>query len=97
MATSPAKTIELRDLWRRFKQHDDRLAREAIRYILCNPAVTAPIPGLISPSQVDNMVLAVSECRELDAREKAQLKQLGQQMWASLPEDYGWLRDWEYV
>jgi predicted aldo/keto reductase-like oxidoreductase len=78
-------------------EEDNRKARLAIRNILCNPAVTAPIPGLISPSQVDNMALAVSERRELDAQEKAQLKQWGEQMWASLPEDYEWLRDWEYV
>lgn len=78
-------------------EEDNQRARLAIRNILCNPAVTAPIPGLISPSQVDNMVMAITERRELNAQEKAQLKQLGQQMWANLPEDYEWLRDWEYV
>ena len=48
------------------KEEDNRLARLAIRYILCNPAITAPIPGLITVEQVDNMALAVAERRELD-------------------------------
>jgi len=77
---------------------DDRLARLAIRYILENPALTAPIPGLISAHQVDNVVLAVKERRqELSAPEKAELKAAGREMWANLPQDYQWLRDWEYV
>jgi len=29
-------------------EEDNRIARLAIRYILCNPAITAPIPGLIT-------------------------------------------------
>jgi len=76
---------------------DDRRARLAIRYILGNPAITAPIPGLISSHQVDNMAQAVREQRELDHAEKAELKRLGNEMWARLPEDYQWLKDWEYV
>jgi predicted aldo/keto reductase-like oxidoreductase len=36
-------------------EEDATRARMAIRYILNNPAVTAPIPGLISIAQVDNM------------------------------------------
>jgi predicted aldo/keto reductase-like oxidoreductase len=78
-------------------EEDSRRARMAIRYILCNPAVTAPIPGLISIAQVDNAALAVRERRELDNEEKAQLKQWGEEMWANLPPNYHWLKDWEYV
>ena len=37
------------------REEDDRLARLAIRYILCNPAITAPIPGMINLHQVDNV------------------------------------------
>ena len=54
-------------------EEDNRLARLAIRYILCNPAITAPIPGLITRQQVDNVALAVKERRELDLEEKAEL------------------------
>jgi aryl-alcohol dehydrogenase-like predicted oxidoreductase len=79
-------------------EEDDRLARLAIRYVLENPAITAPIPGLINAHQVDNVALAVKERRqELSAPEKAELKAAGREMWARLPEDYQWLRDWEYV
>ena len=68
-----------------------------IRYILGNPAITAPIPGLISPHQVDNLVAAVREQRELAGHERVELERLGDDMWARLPADYEWLKDWEYV
>ena len=76
---------------------DDKRARQAVRHILGNPAITAPIPGLISTHQVDNMVAAIKERRELDATEKAELEAAGRRMWANLPDGYDWLRDWEYV
>ena len=76
---------------------DNRRARLTIRYILCNPALTAPIPGLASAQQVDNLVAAIKEQRQLGTDELAELDRLGQQMWAQLPEDYQWLKDWEYV
>lgn len=78
-------------------EEDDRRARLAIRYILCNPAVTAPIPGMINAHQVDNVANAVSERRELDEAEAAELEKATDEMWAKLPEDYQWLKDWEYV
>jgi len=76
---------------------DDRRARMALRHILCNPAVTAPIPGMINLHQVDNAAAAVKERRQLDAAEQAELEQAATEMWARLPEDYQWLRNWEYV
>ncbi len=78
-------------------EEDDRRARLAIRYILCNPAVTAPIPGLINIHQVDNVAKAAKERRELDVAEAAELEKATDEMWANLPEDYQWLKDWEYV
>ena len=78
-------------------EEDSQLARMAIRYILRNPAVTAPIPGLINVAQVDNMAKAVKERRELDMKESAGLRQANQEMWARLPENYQWLKKWEYV
>ena len=74
-------------------EEDSRIARLALRSILCNPAITAPIPGLITPQQVDNAALAVKERRELDGDEKAELERA----WANLPSHYQWLKDWEYV
>jgi len=78
-------------------EEDNRIARLAIRYILCNPAITAPIPGLITVDQVDNVALAVKERRELDAAEKAELDRAMDRAWANLPYHYQWLKDWEYV
>ncbi|MGC8886327.1 MAG: aldo/keto reductase [Verrucomicrobiia bacterium] len=78
-------------------EQDDRRARLAIRYILCNPAITAPIPGLINIHQVDNVADAVKERRELDVKETVELNKAADEMWARLPADYQWLKDWEYV
>jgi len=78
-------------------EEDSRLARLTLRYILCNPNITAPIPGLITPAQVDNAALAVKERRELDAQEKAELERATDRAWANLPYHYQWLKDWEYI
>jgi aryl-alcohol dehydrogenase-like predicted oxidoreductase len=80
-----------------YLKEDNRRARLAIRYVLCNPAITAPIPGLISARQVDNVALAIKERRVLDPHEQAELKEAMSQAWAGLPPSYHWLRDWEYV
>jgi len=78
-------------------EEDDRRARLAVRYILGNPAITAPIPGLVSVHQVDNVVKAIQERQELDLKEKAELEKAGREMWARLPSHYRWLKDWQYV
>ena len=78
-------------------EEDDKLARMAIRYILCNSAITAPIPGLINAHQVDNMIKAVKERRELDLTEARELEAAMDEAWAKLPADYQWLKNWEYV
>ena len=74
----------------------DRRARLAIRYILQTNTVI-PIPGMNSVAHVDNVAKAVMERRELDLKEQAELRGAAQQMWANLPPNYQWLRDWEYV
>jgi len=79
---------------------DDRRARLAIRYILCNPVITAPIPGMITPHQVENVALAVKETKENKKLTRAELHELNAAMdhaWANLPKDYCWLKDWEVV
>ncbi len=78
-------------------EKDDRLARLAMRYILHNPSITAPIPGMINEHQVDNVALAVAERRELDTNEKAELDRAMDRAWANLPYHYRWLKDWEWV
>ncbi len=76
-------------------EEDDRRARLTIRHILANPAITAPIPGLINAHQVENVVAAIKERRQLDKDEKAELKAATAEMWAKLPADYQWLKDWK--
>ncbi|HUT14472.1 MAG TPA: aldo/keto reductase [Thermoguttaceae bacterium] len=76
---------------------DNRIARLALRYILCNPAITAPMPGMISMQQVDNVALAIKERRALDVGEQAELDRAMQRAWANLPANYQWLKEWEYV
>ncbi|MBM4026082.1 MAG: aldo/keto reductase [Planctomycetes bacterium] len=78
-------------------EEDSRLARMAIRYILATDVITAPIPGLINTQQVDNMVKAVRERRQLDQAEARELEQAMDKAWANLPANYRWLKDWEYV
>ena len=77
-------------------EESDRRARLAIRYILLTNTVI-PIPGMNEPRQVENVVKAVKERRELDLKEQAELNRVSRQMWANLPPKYQWLRDWEYV
>ena len=78
-------------------EEDDRLARLAIRYILATDAITAPIPGMINTHQVDNVVTAIKERRELDVAEARELEQAMDEAWAKLPPHRQWLKDWEYV
>ena len=73
------------------------IARLTIRHILCNPAITAPIPGLITNEQVDNVALAVMQRRELDVEEQAILDRATDRACANLPYHYRWLNDWEYI
>jgi aryl-alcohol dehydrogenase-like predicted oxidoreductase len=78
------------------RDEDLKMARLAIRYILHTNTVI-PIPGLNSAAEADNVARAVRERRELDVKERAELKRKGDRLWAALPRHYAWLRDWEYV
>jgi predicted aldo/keto reductase-like oxidoreductase len=76
---------------------DNRLARLVLRAILCNPAITAPMAGMIDEGQVDNVALAVKERRELDREEKAEVDRVMDRAMANLPAGYEWLKNWQYV
>ena len=78
-------------------EEDDKLARMAIRYILRNPILGAPIPGLINTDQVNNVVRAVQKRRELDLAEAKELEEAMDEAWVKLPPHYQRLKDWEYV
>jgi predicted aldo/keto reductase-like oxidoreductase len=80
-----------------FREEDDKRARLALRYILGNPAITAPIPGLITMEQVENVAKAVAERRKLDPKEAAHLEKACGEMWANLRPSHEWLKNWEFV
>jgi aryl-alcohol dehydrogenase-like predicted oxidoreductase len=85
------------------EKEDDERARLALRYILCNDAITAPIPGLVYPRQVDNCLQAIAERRKSDLAARPavlddpRLARAADEMWERLPSDYQWLKDWEWV
>ena len=80
-------------------QSDSRrtVARLTIRAILTNPVITAPIPGIITPEQVDNVAIGVLQRRALDATEQAELDAATDRAFANLPYHYRWLNDWTVV
>ncbi len=79
------------------EKEDSKIARLTIRAILTNPVITAPIPGMITPQQVDNVARAVLQRRALDAKEQAQLDAATDRAFANLPYHYRWLNDWVEV
>ena len=85
------------------REEDDRIARLALRYVLCCDVLTAPIPGLIVPHHVDNCLKAIEERRKEDmaARpailDNAELARAADEMWQRLPPNYQWLKNWEWV
>ncbi|MCC7174979.1 MAG: aldo/keto reductase [Bryobacterales bacterium] len=80
-----------------FREEDNQRARLALRYVLNNPAITAPIPGMATMAQVENAAKAIMERRKLDRAEQQQLDKASRHMWANLRPGYEWLRNWEYV
>jgi uncharacterized protein len=83
-------------LFARDKAENLKRARLAIRYILATNTVI-PIPGVNSIEELDNVVLAVKERRQFDLKEQAALETASEQAWARLPQNYQWLKDWQYV
>lgn len=85
------------------EKEDNEAARLALRHVLANDAITSPIPGLIYPSHVENCLRAIEERRKFDLvarpaiREDRRLGPVVGSMWERLPEDYRWLKDWEWV
>jgi len=79
------------------RQEDDERARLALRYVLCCDVLSCAIPGLITVDQVKNAAAAVKERRQFDVAETERFDVLVAEMWANLPENYQWLRHWEWV
>jgi aryl-alcohol dehydrogenase-like predicted oxidoreductase len=90
------KPFAARSLFTGDREQNNRRARLAIRYILHSNTVI-PIPGISRPHEADNLAKAVKERRELDLKEMAELENASRQTLASLPAQYQWLKDWQYV
>ena len=100
IGTFGIKPFASNSLFKGVKTAEEKAARArlTIRYILSNPAITAPIPGLACVEEVDNMALAINERRKaLTAKETAEIERLGEETFANLEPEYEWLRDWKYV
>ena len=41
--------------------------------------------------------MLASTRRKLDPKEQAELQDASKRMWANLPPNYQWLKNWEYV
>ncbi|NQT15808.1 MAG: aldo/keto reductase [Planctomycetes bacterium] len=79
-------------------EEDYERARLTLAYILCNPAITATIPGMSSIEEVDNNARASAERLAMfDRHGVEKLRASAEEMWASLPREYDWLRDWEWI
>lgn len=79
------------------KEEDDQRARMALRYVLACDALTCAIPGLITVDQVKNAAAAVRQRREFDLAEAEHFERITREMWHKLPQQYHWLRNWEWV
>jgi predicted aldo/keto reductase-like oxidoreductase len=77
---------------------DYERARLTLAYILCNPRISATIPGMSCVEQVDNNVRGSAERATLLKNGGiGKLRRDTAQMWVNLPKEYQWLRDWEWV
>jgi predicted aldo/keto reductase-like oxidoreductase len=79
------------------KKEND-LARLTLQCILTNPCITAAVPGLSTPYEVENAARA-SYTRQLGMApaDKQWLMEITERQWANLPQEYQWLHDWEVV
>jgi len=79
------------------KEEND-MARLTLQCILANEAITAAVPGLSTIYEVENAARAsYTRLLGVTAAEKEWLMRITDERWANLPQDYTWLRDWEFV
>ena len=79
-------------------EEDYETARLTLAYILCNDVISAAVPGMTTIAEVDNNVRASAERLALmDQDGIRKLRKSTDEMWAHLPGQYDWLKDWEWV
>jgi aryl-alcohol dehydrogenase-like predicted oxidoreductase len=79
-------------------EEEHKLARLTLQYILANDSITSPMPGMTTVAEVENNSRASYERKKAVSWQDVEwLKRKTDLAWANLPEDYAWLRDWEWV
>ncbi|MHC4238870.1 MAG: aldo/keto reductase [Planctomycetota bacterium] len=79
------------------KEEND-LARLTLQCIISNDAITATVPGLSTVYEIENAARAsYTKHLAMTAADKEWLMNITDRQWAHLPQDYTWLRDWEFV
>jgi len=82
----------------RGSQEEHKLARLTLQYILVNDSITATLPGMTTIHEVENNVRASYERKETVSWQDVEwLRRKTERAWAKLPEEYAWLREWEWV
>jgi len=76
---------------------DMQAAALALRKILTVPELTCALPGMTTIEEVENNVRASWDKTPLTEQELAKLDALGDFMYANLPSDYQWLKNFEWV
>ncbi len=76
---------------------DHRSAALAIRKILSNPYLTAMVPGMTTVDEVERNVQTSYDKTPLTDKELAEVEADGDFMYANLPPDYQWLKDFDWV
>jgi predicted aldo/keto reductase-like oxidoreductase len=76
---------------------DYRSAALAIRKILSEPGLTATVPGRTTIDEVERNVKASWNKTPLTAKERADVEAMGDFMYANLPHEYQWLKEFDWV
>jgi aryl-alcohol dehydrogenase-like predicted oxidoreductase len=78
---------------------ENDLARLTLQCILSNDVITATVPGLTTPYEVENAALAAytRPVAKMTAADEKWLADITERQWQDLPAEYRWLHDWEVV
>ncbi len=77
---------------------ENDLARLTLQCILANEKITSIVPGLTTVYEAENAARASYTLpMGMTAAERQWLTDITEKGWANLPQEYAWLRDWEYV
>lgn len=77
---------------------ENDLARLTLQCILAKENITSIVPGMTTVYHAENAARAsYTRPMGMSAAEQEWLMAVTEESWANLPQEYAWLRDWEYV